>query len=317
MAVADGKTSQVAEDFDLRGYVDVRAREVEGALDRAVISTSPFTAKITEAMRHSLLVGGKRLRPVMVLAGYEMIRGGERARQEAIDTAMPLAVAVEMIHTMSLMHDDLPSLDNDDLRRGKPTCHKVYGEDVAILAGDSMLSEAFTHVVKETPSSVPAERVLEVLRRLGDANGPVGVTGGQVMDLECEGRGSATLEELRWIHEHKTAALFEISIVGGALLAGATEKEIAACTKFARGIGLAFQVADDILDVTQSSETLGKTAGKDEAVDKTTYVKLLGLDGARAEAERLKREAVDALSPFGDRAAPLLAIADFIVKRES
>merc|ERR1712217_19303 len=171
------------------------------------------------------------------------------------------------------------------------------------------MGESFTHVATATPRSVPAERTLEVLRRLGNSVGALGLAGGQVMDLECEGRGSATIDELQWIHEHKTAALLEVSVVGGAVLAGATEDEIVACAKYARGIGLAFQVADDILDVTQTSEQLGKTAGKDEAVDKTTYVKLLGLEGAKKEAMRLKTEAVDALAPFGDRAAPLLAIA--------
>eukprot|EP00930_Biecheleria_cincta_P003535 TRINITY_DN104474_c0_g1_i1.p1 TRINITY_DN104474_c0_g1~~TRINITY_DN104474_c0_g1_i1.p1 ORF type:complete len:383 (+),score=62.69 TRINITY_DN104474_c0_g1_i1:50-1198(+) len=301
--------------FDLDTYLTSRIKIVEETLDASVVSKSPYTAKIVESMRYSLLAGGKRIRPVLCLAGYEMIRGGSDAATEAAREAMPLAVAIEMIHTMSLIHDDLPALDNDDLRRGKPTNHKVYGEDVAVLSGDALLSEAFTHVARATPKSVPAERTLDVIHRLGNAVGPVGLAGGQVMDLECEGRGSATVEDLKWIHEHKTAILLEIAVVGGAILAGATEDEIAACTKYARGIGLAFQVADDILDVTQTSEQLGKTAGKDEAVDKTTYVKLLGLEGAREEVLRLKQEAVDALAPFGDRAAPLLAIAEYIVKR--
>lgn len=303
--------------FDLDKYMSSRVKAVEDALDASVVSNSPYTAKIVESMRYSLLAGGKRIRPVLCLAGYEMIRGSDDAAAEAAREAMPLAVAIEMIHTMSLIHDDLPALDNDDLRRGKPTNHKIYGEDVAVLSGDALLSESFTHIVRATPKSVPAERILDVIHRLGDATGPVGLAGGQVMDVECEGRGSATVEDLQWIHEHKTAILLEISVVGGAVLAGATEDEIAACTKYAHGIGLAFQVADDILDVTATSEQLGKTAGKDEAVDKTTYVKLLGLEGARKEVSRLKKEAVDALAPFGDRAAPLLAIAEYIVERKN
>mmetsp|Transcript_96425 Transcript_96425/g.245025 ORF Transcript_96425/g.245025 Transcript_96425/m.245025 type:complete len:382 (-) Transcript_96425:64-1209(-) len=314
--VAEVRGSETLQgQFDLASYLGPRIKKVEQALDASVQSTTPYTKKIVDAMRYSLLAGGKRIRPIMCLAGYEMIVGGQDAGAAAERDAMPLAVAIEMIHTMSLIHDDLPALDNDDMRRGMPTSHKVYGEDVAVLAGDALLSESFTHVAKATPRSVPAERVLEVLRRLGESVGPVGLAGGQVMDLECEAKHTATIDELQWIHEHKTAALLEIAVVGGAVLAGATEDEIAACAKYARGVGLAFQVADDILDVTQSSEQLGKTAGKDEATDKTTYVKLLGLEGAKAEAERLKAEAVGALARFGARAEPLIAVAEYIVKR--
>lgn len=308
---------EAAPTFDLQGYLVQRKKVVEEALDASLESTTPFTAKIVESMRYSLLAGGKRIRPIMTLAGYEMVAGGENAAEEAVRVAMPTALATEMIHTMSLIHDDLPAMDNDDLRRGKPTNHVKYGEDIAILAGDALLSESFAHVARTTPKSVPAERVVEVIRRLGDSVGAVGLAGGQVMDLECEAKHEASLDELRWIHEHKTAALLEVAVVSGAVLAGATEAEIAACQKYSRMIGLAFQVADDILDVTQTSEQLGKTAGKDEATDKTTYVKLLGLDGAREEAARLKAEAIGALAPFGDRAAPLVAIAEYIVNREN
>lgn len=303
--------------FVLDDYLRSQKRKVEAALDSSVDSTTPYNAKITEAMRYSLMAGGKRIRPIMCLAGYEMIAGDPDLMGGADKAAMPLGVALEMIHTMSLMHDDLPALDNDDLRRGKPTSHKVYGENVAILAGDALLSEAFTHIAAATPKSIPAERVLDVIRRLGRAVGNVGLNAGQVLDLECEAKQCATLEELQWIHEHKTGALLEVAVVGGAVLAGATEAEIAACAKYARDIGLAFQVADDILDVTQTSEELGKTAGKDEAVDKTTYVKLLGLEGAKAKALQLKEEAIESLSQFGARAAPLVAIAEYIVKRSN
>jgi len=301
--------------FDLGEYLEARKQKVEAALDASLKAASPYNAKVTDAMRYSLMAGGKRIRPILCLAGYEMIAGGTEAAAAAEQVAMPTGVAVEMIHTMSLMHDDLPALDNDDLRRGKPTSHVKYGEDIAILAGDALLSEAFAHIATATPKSVAADRVLEVLRRVGSANGAEGLVGGQVMDLECEAKQCATLEELQWIHEHKTAALLEVSVVSGALLAGATEDEIYACETYARKIGLAFQVADDILDVTQTSEQLGKTAGKDEIAEKTTYVKLLGLDGAKAVAEKLKEEAIDALAPFGFRAAPLRAIAEYIVKR--
>lgn len=194
----------------------------------------------------------------------------------------------------------------------------VYGEDIAILAGDSLLSTSFQWVAQHTPrDQVSAERILDVVTRLGRSVGAKGLAGGQVMDLICEGKGDASLEDLRWIHTHKTAALLEVAVASGAILGGATPEEVKACETFALNIGLAFQVADDILDVTQSTEELGKTAGKDEAVEKTTYPKLLGLDGARKEAERLVAEAKKAMEPFGERAVPLLALADYIIDRKN
>jgi len=191
-----------------------------------------------------------------------------------------------------------------------------YGEDVAILAGDALLSTSFQHVAQET-KGVDAKRVLDVVIRLGKSVGPVGLAGGQVMDLQCEAKNDATLDELRWIHTHKTATLLQVAVASGAILGGASPKEVEACEQFALNIGLAFQVADDILDVTASSEELGKTAGKDENTDKTTYPKLLGLDGAREEAERLVAEAKKSLEPFGEKATPLLALADFIIDRKN
>jgi geranylgeranyl diphosphate synthase type II len=192
----------------------------------------------------------------------------------------------------------------------------VYGEDVAILAGDALLSTSFEHVARHT-KNVPADRVLDVIARLGKSVGAEGLAGGQVMDLECEGKAGTTLDDLKWIHLHKTATLLQVAVASGAILGGATPEEVAACEKFAMDIGLAFQVADDILDVTASSEDLGKTAGKDEATDKTTYVKLLGLEESKRYARELIDGAKGCLAPFGDRAAPLLAIADFIVDRKN
>jgi geranylgeranyl diphosphate synthase type II len=191
----------------------------------------------------------------------------------------------------------------------------VYGEDVAILAGDALLSQSFQHVAQYTTKDVDPTRVLDVVVRLGRSVGPKGLAGGQVMDLECEAKEEASLDDLRWIHTHKTATLLQVSVASGAILGGATPEEVEACEAFALNIGLAFQVADDILDVTASSEDLGKTAGKDEATDKTTYPKLLGLDGAREEAERLVTLAKESLEPFGDKATALLALADFIINR--
>ena len=283
---------------------------MERALDASLQVTCPEVAKITESMRYSLLAGGKRIRPIMCIAACEMAGG-------TAEDAMAAAVALEMIHTMSLIHDDLPSMDNDSLRRGKPTNHVIYGEDVAILAGDALLSTAFEHVAKYTPKHVPAERIVDVIARLGSSVGATGLAGGQVMDLECEAKAGVGLPELTWIHTHKTAALLKVSVAAGAILGGATPEEVRACETYALDIGLAFQVADDILDVTASTEALGKTAGKDLNMDKTTYPKLLGLDGSRQEAKRLVKEAKAALAPFGAKAGPLLAIADYIVEREN
>lgn len=303
--------TETATEFDLENYLLSKKGPIEEALKASIVSKEPQTEKICESMLYSLMAGGKRIRPVLCLAAAEMFGG-------TAEQAMPAAVSLEMIHTMSLIHDDLPSMDNDDLRRGKPTNHVVFGEDVAILAGDALLSDSFKHVAENT-KNVDPERVLDVVIRLGKSVGPKGLAGGQVMDLECEGKSSeeVTLEDLRWIHTHKTATLLQVAVAAGAILGGATSEEVEACEKFALNIGLAFQVADDILDVTASTEDLGKTAGKDEDTDKTTYPKLLGLDGAKAEAKRLIEEAKASLEPFGDRAAPLKAIADYIIDRKN
>lgn len=182
--------------------METKRVQVEDALDKSLVSTHPNTVKIVESMKYSLMAGGKRIRPILCLASCEMFGGNDAI-------SMPTAVALEMIHTMSLIHDDLPAMDNDDLRRGKPTNHVLYGEDIAILAGDALLSESFEHVAKNT-KNVPAERVVEVLRRLGTSVGPVGLAGGQVMDLMCESRPGVTLQDLEWIHMHKTAALLKV-----------------------------------------------------------------------------------------------------------
>ncbi|GFH54751.1 geranylgeranyl pyrophosphate synthetase [Chaetoceros tenuissimus] len=302
--------SEVATDFDLNEYLLSKKDDIEAALKASVASTMPQTEKICESMDYSLMAGGKRIRPVLCIAACEMFGGTQ-------EVAMPTAVALEMIHTMSLIHDDLPSMDNDDLRRGKPTNHIIYGEDVAILAGDALLSTSFQHVAQETPKTVSPERILDVIIRLGKSVGPVGLAGGQVMDLECEGKEGVTLEDLTWIHTHKTATLLQVAVASGAILGGATPEEVEACEMFALNIGLAFQVADDILDVTASTEDLGKTAAKDLDADKTTYPKLLGLEESKVEARRLIDEAKASLEPFGEKAAPLLAIADYIIERSN
>ena len=295
--------------FNIKTYLETMRVRVEEALDKSLIVTDHYSEKIIESMRYSLLAGGKRIRPILCLAAAEMFGVSEA-------TAMPAAIAMEMIHTSSLIHDDLPAMDNDDLRRGKPTNHVLFGEDIAILAGDALLSQAFEHVAKET-KGVPAERVVEVLRLLGTSVGPYGLAGGQVMDLECENREGVTLEDLEWIHMHKTACLLRVSVSAGAVLAGAGSEDIRACEIYAEKIGLAFQIVDDILDVTATSEELGKTAGKDLDVNKTTYVKLLGLEKSKQEAARVIGEAKAALAKYGSKAAPLLGIADYILQRKN
>ncbi|MGD1903947.1 MAG: geranylgeranyl diphosphate synthase CrtE [Geitlerinemataceae cyanobacterium] len=292
-------------DFDLQAFLRAGKAEVEAALDRSLPMAYP--EKIYESMRYSLLAGGKRLRPLLCLATCEMM-GGTR------EAAMPTACALEMVHTMSLIHDDLPAMDDDDYRRGRLTNHKVYGDDVAILAGDGLLAYAFEYIAKET-QGVSADRLLDVVQCLGHAVGAAGLVGGQIVDLESEGKTDVPIETLNFIHNHKTAALLEACVVSGGTLAGASDDDAARLTRYARNIGLAFQIIDDILDITASSEELGKTAGKDVAAQKTTYPSLLGLEESKRRATALIEEAKAELEPYGQRADSLKAIADFIGSR--
>jgi geranylgeranyl pyrophosphate synthase len=285
--------------------------ETERALDRALPPESAWPETIHRAVRYSLFAGGKRIRPVLVLAAGEAVGG---AREDL----MPLACAVEMVHTYSLVHDDLPAMDDDDLRRGRPTSHKVFGEAVAILAGDALLTRAF-HLLAEVPSGWDAARVGRRVRAtavLGEACGTSGLIGGQVMDLESEGRAldGAALERL---HRAKTGALLSACVRGGAILGGADEEELALLGRYAAAIGLAFQIVDDVLDATEGAERLGKTAGKDAAAGKATYVSVHGLARAREMAAALGAEARDALTPLGPRGAVLAEVARRIVDRHS
>lgn len=228
--------------------------------------------------------------------------------------ALPTACALEMIHTMSLIHDDLPAMDNDDYRRGKLTNHKVFGEDVAILAGDGLLAYAFEHVAIET-KNVPADRLLKVVAMLGRAVGAAGLVGGQIVDLDCEGKSDVSLETLNFIHNHKTAALLEASVTSGAVLAGASDTDLQRLSRYAQNIGLAFQIVDDILDITATQEELGKTAGKDLQAQKATYPSIWGLEESKRQAERLIVGAKAELAELGDKAVPLIALAEFITSR--
>ncbi|KAJ7944339.1 Geranylgeranyl pyrophosphate synthase [Quillaja saponaria] len=293
---------------NFKTYMVQKANIVNQALDAAITLREP--QKIHEAMRYSLLAGGKRVRPVLCLAACELVGGRE-------SMAMPAACAVEMIHTMSLIHDDLPCMDNDDLRRGKPTNHKVFGEDIAVLAGDALLSYAFEHIAVSTVGVSPA-RVVRAIGELAKSIGSEGLVAGQVVDISSEGLSNVGLEQLEFIHVHKTAALLEAPVVLGAILGGGTDEEIEKLRKFAMNIGLLFQVVDDILDVTKSSQELGKTAGKDLVADKVTYPKLLGIEKSRDFAEKLNKDAKDQLSGFDpEKAAPLIALANYIAYRQN
>ena len=298
-------TTDVAADFDLNTYLAQKRVEVEAALDSSLAVVYP--ERIYESMRYSLLAGGKRLRPILCLATCELA-GGTSAQ------AMPTACALEMVHTMSLIHDDLPSMDNDDYRRGQLTNHKVYGDDVAILAGDALLAYAFEFIAAQTEGVAPAQ-VLEVVRRLGKAVGAAGLVGGQIVDLESEGKPDTSLETLNFIHMHKTAALLEVSVVAGAVLAGSSADTIERLSRYAQRIGLAFQIVDDVLDITSTQEELGKSIGKDIQAQKATYPSLWGMEESKRQAQNLIQGAKDELSSFGPLRQPLVAIADYITAR--
>jgi geranylgeranyl diphosphate synthase type II len=297
---------QQSSEFDLNIYLKQQQESIERALDSSLTIDRP--EKIYEAMRYSLLAGGKRLRPILCLATCQLTGG-------TIEMAMPTACALEMIHTMSLIHDDLPAMDNDDYRRGKLTNHKIYGEDIAILAGDGLLAYAFEYVATQT-KDVPYDRLIKVIARLGRTVGAAGLVGGQVLDLESEGKLDISAETLTFIHTHKTGALLEASVVCGAIIAGAGDGEIAKLSQYAQNIGLAFQIIDDILDITATDEQLGKTAGKDLRAQKATYPSLWGLERSKVEAQGLIDRAIEQLEGYGDLAIPLKAIANFIVARD-
>jgi geranylgeranyl diphosphate synthase type II len=291
--------------FDLAAYLQERQRWVEEALAEAVPIRYP--ERIYEAMRYSLLGSGKRLRPILCLASCELAGG-------TVAMAMPTACALEMVHTMSLIHDDLPAMDNDDYRRGRLTNHKIYGEAIAILSGDGLLAYAFEWLVRQTRGVAPTN-LLEVVARLGHAVAATGLVGGQVVDLECEGKSDVSIETLNFIHTHKTGALLEISVVSGAILADGSEELLQALTEYARKIGLAFQIVDDILDITGTKAELGKSVGKDLQAQKVTYPSLWGIEESRRQAKQLVQEAQDVLAPWGEAAIPLQALAEFVVSR--
>ena len=290
-------------------YLARRAAEVNEWLDRLVPSETTPPEQLHRAMRYSLFAGGKRLRPALVLAAGEAF-GADT------DDLMPAACAIEMIHTYSLIHDDLPAMDNDDLRRGRPTCHKAFGEAVAILAGDALLTQAF-RVLAAYSQKRDAERQVRVIREVATAAGTVdALIGGQMADIESEGK-KVDASALEYIHRSKTGAMISASVVVGGTVAGASEDQIEKLRGYGQRIGLAFQIADDILDVTSTSEQLGKTPGKDQAANKATYPAIFGIAGSQARARELVEQAVEIVSSLGQKTQVLEGIARFIIARSS
>lgn len=292
---------------DLNAYFKDRIGQIERTLDELVPEGNRFCGVLFESMRYSLFAGGKRLRPVLALATVEAL-GGD------VEAALPVASTLEMIHTYSLVHDDLPAMDDDDFRRGKPTNHKVFGEAVAVLAGDALLTQAFQ--VLGTLDATGREAVmLRIVGELALASGSLGMVAGQTADMLNEGK-QADAETLAFIHTNKTGALLTASVRIGALFAGATEEQLLALTTYAKRIGLAFQIVDDILDVVGSAEKLGKAVGADAAHDKLTYPALHGLEESREAVRRLTGEAHQALQSIGLAGGRLTQIADWLVNRE-
>ena len=276
------------------------------ALERLLPPATQHPVSVHRAMRHSVFAGGKRLRPILCMEAGRMVAGSLPAGVE------DLGAALEMLHTYSLIHDDLPALDNDDLRRGRPTCHKVFGEAIAILAGDALQTQAYETLAR---LCCPAEARVRIIEEIARATGTVdGMIGGQVVDLEAE-HTKPDLKMLEYIHRSKTAALITASVVSGGLYAGGNDV-VEKLETFGKSIGLAFQIVDDVLDVTQTSEQLGKTAGKDTAAEKATYPALFGVDESLKKADALVETALDSLGIFGSRADTLKALARFLVERK-
>jgi geranylgeranyl pyrophosphate synthase len=307
-------------------FLDDARTRVDAALERFLPAPPACPEIVSEAMRYSVFAGGKRLRPILTLAAADAVsrHDGAQARQPAVDLALPAACAIELIHTYSLIHDDLPAMDNDTLRRGRPTLHVVYGDGVAILAGDGLQAEAFALLAREPPAddAALARRKLRTLGVIAEAAGAVGMVGGQAIDLQAAGQvpgRPATLDAdgLRAMHARKTGAIIRASAVSGAIMAGAGEAAVAAIDRFAADIGLAFQIVDDILDVEGSDNELGKTAGKDAAGTKPTYPAIFGLERSRtlaAECVARARQTLDAAELGAGWLAP---IADWVVSRRS
>jgi len=292
----------------LARYLEERRLQVDEALGRYLPEAGDHPKEIHEAVRYSVFAGGKRLRPILVLTAAEAA-GGQ------VEHALPPAAAIELIHTYSLIHDDLPAMDDDDFRRGRPTCHKVYGEALAILAGDALLTQAFILLSGESPApGIAGPARLRIINEIAQAAGSRGMVGGQVVDILQEDR-EVDLATLLYLHTHKTGSLIRACLRVGGIISSAGSEQIEALTRYGDRIGLAFQIVDDILDLEGNLETLGKRAGSDLRKKKATFPGLLGLEESRQRARSLVREAKHTLSVFGDRGAALGAIADYVVAR--
>ncbi len=340
-------------DTSIQSMLSTGAKRTDGALERLLPAAETAPQSLHRAMRHSVFAGGKRLRPILCYEAWRLAGSGMAARSEAAETgaedlgaqnldaqnlrAANLGAAIEMLHTYSLIHDDLPALDDDDFRRGQPTCHKVFGEDIAILAGDALQTLAFETIARlGCPAEVAVEILREVARAVGTGTGlPVsdgsiwrrpapdrgpgqapGMIGGQVLDLESEGK-EPTAALVEQIHRSKTGALITVSLVSGGNLARASADTIDRLRTFGENAGLAFQIVDDVLDLTENSEQLGKTAGKDAATTKATWPAVFGVERSIADAQALIADAFAALDPFGEAAKPLKAIAQYLVERRN
>lgn len=294
--------------MDIKSYLARKKDILDKALDKIVPSAKTFPPSVNEAMRYSLFAGGKRVRPILSIAAAESL-GAKTAG------LLPLAGALELIHTYSLIHDDLPAMDNDDFRRGKPTCHKAYGEAIAILAGDGLLNMAFE--VLSDPrrtKSVPASRVLAIIREIATASGVFGMVGGQVVDMNSEGK-DVDFPTLEYIHTHKTGALIRASVRVGALYARAGKRQFTALTHYGEMVGLAFQIADDILDIIGKREEIGKDVGSDLKKGKKTYPSFYGIDESKRRAVKVVDKAIHALKDFDRKADPLRELARYIINR--
>lgn len=296
--------------MQIEQYLKTKKAEVDQALERYITKERKYPENLYKSMNYSVAAGGKRLRPILAIAASEAI-GGEQAQ------VMPLACALEMIHTFSLIHDDLPSMDDDDLRRGIPTNHKVFGEGIAVLAGDALLAEAFycmTH--PELLDAVPAPLLLEVVRDVSSATGPRGMVGGQVIDIESEGK-DLTVADLESLHLYKTGKLLTVSVTSGAKIAGANSEQLEAITRYGEAVGLAFQIADDILDIEGTEEEIGKPIGSDINKKKATFPAIVGMKESKERAMELIDIAIGAIKDFSPQADPLRGIARYIIERRS
>lgn len=298
------------QDFDLKPYLAERKELVDAALEKCLPVPAGLEKKVLEAARYSLFAGGKRLRPILCLAAAEVVGG-------RYQDVMPVACAWEMIHTYSLIHDDLPAMDDDDFRRGHPTNHKVFGEAVAILAGDALLTEAFGFAahMKDKERFRP-DKILDVINILVKASGYRGMIGGQMIDLECENQ-SVDLATVEYMHIHKTGAILSASLETGGILGGGSAEQLKALKRYGHHFGLAFQITDDILDVEGEADLMGKTPGSDQAKNKQTYTALLGLVRAKGAAKDHVEEAVSSLRSFDEKAEPLRALARYLLVRKA